>query len=132
MRRIWVLLLIILYIATVALADQLSAAELTKQDLHPYYRSLRNAIAYQEIRIQKHLGAINQKDIEPTEEQKQDLQMATSMLELKLTLMEKFDKNADNLQNAYVRDLLLSIMEKEVVTGDDLMKLGTAIRRGKS
>lgn len=120
---------VILFCLTFLFAASAMATDLSKQDLHLYYRNLKTAIAYQEMRVQRHLQEIN-KVKDPTDEQKAALQNATQMLELKLTLMQTFD-DVVHLQNAHVRDLLLGVMQKEVVTGADLVELGHAIRKSR-
>jgi hypothetical protein len=127
MKRSIFFLVALFYVAAIILADYLSAAELTRQDLHTYYRSLRHALTYQQYRVQSKLEAINQRNVDATDEMKTELTQATQMLDLKMALMQTFD-NPANLQSPHVREILLTLMQKESIDGQDLIQFGNTIR----
>lgn len=108
----------------VASADQYPV--LDPQQQAQYSKQLSDAIARAEQSVKDNERNATRTDISPNWNSKLELQNAVIQLEVKKTLVNNF-KGTDSLRSAAVRQKLLNVLNKSVITTADLADLQSLV-----
>lgn len=106
-------------------------APLTGQAALNYDAAVSKAIANAEANVANLQNRATRQDLAPTWNSKLELQNAIIQLEVKKTLVGNF-RNTESLQSPVVRDMLLRILNKDIITTADLADLQSTVLEEKA
>lgn len=101
-------------------------APLTQEEAADFQNKMNQAIVNAEQAVKDAEVQATRKDVSPTWNSKLAMQNAIVQLEVKKTLMNNF-KGTESLQSAAVRQKLLEVLNRSVITTADLTELQSLV-----
>lgn len=103
-----------------------SYGPMTEQEASKYDQELNNAISKAEKAVEAAKTGATRHDLAPNWNSKLEMQNAVTQLEVKKTLVANF-RGTESLESPIVRKLLLSVLNKSIITTADLAELQSTV-----
>lgn len=119
-----------LYLFSLLMISAFPLAALPMED-DTFTRKMEEAISRQEDEVKRTQAQATRHDVAPAWNTKLEFQNATIQLEVKKTLVNNF-KNSESLASPLVRNKLMEVLNKPMVTTADLVDLQTTVQQEKA
>lgn len=122
MHKIIFLLLTLFLVSQQTIAYAKEGSTTSQEELNVFYQEMQKEIEIAEQRVITLLEKIQQHDEIISDIIRLEVEIATTMLKVKQLLAANF-AGTESLHNPLIRDKLLSILKKEIITEIDLLEL---------